>query len=222
VGECMIETILTSILTSSVIVGIVGAIVKRGISHHFNQKIEEFKHNSQKQIQDFSLYNTKKHEIIPKLSSLILESFSYVSSLTGLRELPDYTEYSKSDLERSLTDKKLLQSKIDEFAQLHQEDPVKANKEIWEYMKIIESQVAKNKYIEANNYFRLNELYLKTEIANKITIVMAKIYTLNLDTQYLLRYQHKPNIPLEKSESELEFLISELRDSMRDDLSKSV
>ena len=70
--------------------------------------------------QDFSLFNTKRHEIYPHLYSLTLEAQGYIYNLTGLRSEPDFTEYGSEGLKRYLEKRQLLSSKINEFMNLHE------------------------------------------------------------------------------------------------------
>lgn len=226
------DTVYTS-LTSSIAVTTVASLIFKGyLNNWFNKTLENHKselllitekqkNEYQKQLQDFSLFNTKRHEIYPHLFSLLIESQGYISQLTGLRTEPDFTEYSSDNLNKYLEKKQLLNSKIREFVTLLEHDSQLANKEIKKYLKIIEPQIANGKYSDAKNYYLLNELYLSNTTSELVDKCLQAIGGLIIDTEYYYVYNERPDTSFSRQKQTIDQLVQEVKALMREELSRS-
>jgi hypothetical protein len=229
----LLQIIFSALLSSGILGTLFYFILKKMISNHFDKKLAEHKQSLdilteqkkaefQKQIHDFTLYNTKKHEIYSELYKLLLIAFGYSSSLVGFRTMPDYSEYSASDLKKALEEKQLLGSKIDEFVTLLQKDPSLADKEIKSYLKIIEPQIATSKYNDAKNFYLLNELYLDEGISNVVEQTLDEISRFIDDIESRFQFGEKPEVNFSDRKRKIDTKLKELKKLMRYELSKSV
>lgn len=89
------NTFLISLLTSSGVTVIFNFIIKGGISHFYNRKLENFKTDLsllvekkkldfQRKIHDFSLYSNKRHEIYPEIYKNTLKAKNELEIFLGL------------------------------------------------------------------------------------------------------------------------------------------
>lgn len=226
------ETIVTTILTSTFTAGIITFVLKSIIGNWFTKSLEGYKNDLvitvesqknyfQKKLQDFSLFNTKKHEIYPHLYSLILQAEGQISSLTGLRTIPDFKEYGSDDLRNFLESKSILKTKIEELVKLLNIDKELADREINKYLNIIEPQIAKQRFNEAKNYYLLHELYLTNSCSELVDKALKTIGGLITDTEYYYLYKERPNISFIQQKANISSLILDVKEKMREELSRS-
>ncbi|WP_445505806.1 hypothetical protein [Niallia sp. 03091] len=92
------KSVVISMFTSSIVTLIINSMIRGGISHFYNKKLENFKSelsllteekklDFQRKIHDFSLYSTKRHEIYPILYKKISDSFNDISLLNKWEQL---------------------------------------------------------------------------------------------------------------------------------------
>jgi len=152
-----------------VIPGVTSAVLTAILGIIFNTKLEKHKHILQKKVQDFSLYNVKRHESYAELYKLIKNAEGQLMSLSGLRTVNSFSDFNSEDVQKYLEEINTPKKKIIEIVQLwDQNKETLAIKEIREYEKIRDVSKAKKTYGAARNYWLEHELYFEEEMNNKV------------------------------------------------------
>lgn len=181
----------------------------------FNKKLENHKHILQKKVQDFSLYNEKKHICYAELYKLMKIAEGSIMGLSGFTKGPSFEDYSKEDIKKyldGLTPDKVSKEVI-EIWDTNKNDAIKI---ISEYEKHKKLNNAENSYFEARNYWLMNELYFDDELDLKIEDLFQTLYSLYVN------YEIPDDVP-RKVNSELKSKVKEkvnnLKVSMKKELS---
>lgn len=182
----------------------------------FNTKLENHKHILQKKVQDFSLYNEKKHICYAELYKLIRLAEGSILGLRGLTTRPSFDDYNKVDVENYLdgfsTPKKVIREVVD----LWDINKNRAIEIIREYEKYRDLKKSENAFFEARNYWLINELYFDENINIKINEYFKTLYNLYVN------YENPEEVPRKENrelKSKIEVKFNELKDSMKKELS---
>ncbi|MDM8151631.1 hypothetical protein [Priestia megaterium] len=152
-----------------VIPGVTSAVLTAILGIIFNTKLEKHKHILQKKVQDFSLYNVKRHESYAELYKLIKNAEGRLMSLSGVRTSNSFSDFNSEDVQKYLEEFNTPKKKILEIVKLWDENKeTLAIKEIGEYEKIRDVRKAKETYGAARNYWLEHELYFEAEMNNRI------------------------------------------------------
>ncbi|MCY8309963.1 hypothetical protein MOC96_14700 [Bacillus vallismortis] len=188
-----------------------------GLGWFFNNKLEKQKHLLQKKVQDYSLFNEKKHTSYAEVYKLIKMSEGYVFSLRGYNETLALTDFNAEDLKKYLKDF-MPNAKIDTVVSMWDNKNFReAEKIVREYEKLRDLRRAENSFYEAKNFWLLNELYFEKDINE----ILKEYFDALLDLFLYYKFPDKETkndeiITLQRTIKEKFEL---LRSSMRKDLS---
>lgn len=182
----------------------------------FNTKLENHKHILQKKVQDFSLYNEKKHLCYAELYKLIKIAEGSILGLRGFTEKPSFEDYDKDDVGKYLDELKIPKKVFNQVVEMWDSEKDNAIKKIREYEKYRDLMDAKNSYAEARNFWLINELYFDDGIDSKLDDYFQTLYSLYVN------YEIPEDVP-RKVNSELKTKIQEkfndIKQSMKKELS---
>jgi hypothetical protein len=218
--------ILTSILTSTIVTGIVVSLFQAFYKFKADKNLEQYKQSLsqltenlkfdlQRRIQDFSLYTNKRHEKLPELFRLLLIADSKVRGLFGGRRSLTFQEFNRVDTEKFLLDRQVPQGKIETILTTWNVDKDEAITEMNEYLRVIEFSEARKNFYEAKNFYILSELYL-TEAVTELTEKFLKVLG------ELLNYSEYPETGTHHKRfefhAELDNITNQLRNAMKQEL----
>jgi hypothetical protein len=209
---------------------------KKYVDQHFNEKLEDHKHelqqivefskfDMQRKFQDFMLFTTKRHEAYVALYDLYLTAEGMSRRLMGLREVPDYIRFSAKELEHSLKTKGLPQVKIDYFVDSWDNDKEYKFDELKEYIKNFEVISAKDAATAASNKYLISRLYLSDEVSTVCETLTIAIRGYNLDLEniydkdYPMEERRRVRESMSKNQAQIEQSLKELKEQMQKELS---
>ncbi len=203
---------------------------KKSLAEH-QQKLdlvgESAKLNFQRKIQDFSLYNSKKHEKYIELHKLFLEAQSRLLGLYGLRSRPSFVEYSEDDLRKKMETEGFVSGKIDEVLEIirtvgRDEGIGKMRK----YLRMIEFQKAERSIQQVQNFYWISKLFFSDNIDRKSDELLKIMNELN---SYYITYMDTPPTDIQERkdyrentsvlEKNINELINEIIVSLKEELS---
>jgi len=173
------------------------------VDHYFQEKITLFSHqldlateaerfNYQRKIQDFNLYNVKKHENYIRLYELLLEAESRILGIYGFKTELAYEEHNEVDFKRIMTEEKFPEGKIEEiFGIWKNRGKEDAIKEMKKFFRLIEIKKADNSFWALKNHFMISKLYLSDTMDVKFDSFLTSIGSL------LATYETIEQIPFE-------------------------
>src|ERR1035438_4153898 len=173
--DSFLNNIFEIIIGSGFVVGLIYFIGEKFLStkieNIFNKKLEEYKHqlnlstesakfDFQRKIQDFSLYNRKKHKTYLKLHRILLESEARICGLYGGQSELTYQEHNEKDIRKLMETENFPEGKIEEIFQLWQyKGKESAINEMKKFLRIIEVKKADNSFILLKNHYWNSKLY---------------------------------------------------------------
>ncbi|ARU61867.1 hypothetical protein CBW65_13125 [Tumebacillus avium] len=191
------SVLLSVLVTSGIGTFLFQTFIRNKIKNLFDKNLESHRHtlmliteetkfDFQRRIQDFSLFTSKKHEAYQELYKLILIANGKVLSFSGgFKSELSFEEFSKEDLEKYMTDKKVVSGKMKYLLEMLESNRRKAIKEMKEYILMIDFQKAWHSINEARNLLLINELYLSDEVSKSSKDV------LNIIDQLLYYYESR-------------------------------
>ncbi|MEC1437410.1 hypothetical protein P9D57_01320 [Bacillus sonorensis] len=183
----------------------------------FNTKLEKQKHILQKKIQDFSLYNERKHSSYTELYKLIKEAEGQIFGLRGLKTVPSFTDCNTQDIDNYLKEFNTPQKAITEITHLWEKEKYdEAIQKIREYEKMRDINKAESAFFSAKNYWLLNELYFKEELNTKLHEYFKDLYSLYVNYEMPEGVSRKENRELK---SKINDKFDELKSIMKKELS---
>lgn len=185
----------------------------------FNAKLEKQKHILQKKIQDFSLYNEKKHLCYSELYKLMKEAQGHIFGLKGLISRPSFDDYNKDDIESYLNEIGTTQKVVNDVVDLWEVNKDKAIKKVREYEKLRDLTLAKNALIKAKNFWLLNELYFIEDTSDKLDEYFQKLNELYINYSHIEEVSRIENREIKK---EVEDKFNVLKARMKDELSSFI
>lgn len=230
-------TVLISFLTSAgVTSGLQFLIPKLIVTHleHKNQKAleaykselnrisEEQKFYYHRWITDFGLFTKKKHETNTELYRLILIADGSLETLSGVRELPSFDEYTQSDMEKYLHNYQIVEGCISQLLDGWETSRKTCIRKIREYLTMIDFQKADKARNDAKNYFLVNILYLSeiTEhVISELLSLLVRHYV--IDHQSRVEHYHDPSAVDERKKvrERKAILLENLKATMRNEIS---
>jgi hypothetical protein len=177
--------ILTTILTSTIVTGIIVSLFQVFYKYKVDKNLEQYKQeltqltenlkfDLQRKTQDFNLYTIKRHEKLPELFKFLLIADSTIRGLFGGRRSLTFEEFNRVDIEDYLSNRKVPKGMIEKILIQWHSDKVEAIKQMIDYLRVIEYSEARRDFNEAKNYYILSELYLTDEVT-KLTEEYIKI-----------------------------------------------
>lgn len=146
---------------------------------------EDAKTEFSRQLQNFSIYNTKRHETYALLYALFLQSFQEISSLNIKLAANNFSQYSSKKLEKLLQDIGAEQSIIDRYVTNWENQ--KQNWEVLETLskdvKSIKIELAHNKLQKTKNEFLKLLFYISKQVEDEMWQVYLNLQAL-IDNRY--------------------------------------
>ncbi len=179
-----------------------------------NLKSEQAKFDYQRKIQDFNLYTTNKHKSYIEFYEQLLKANGYVTSLTGLINIPTFEEYNKNDLSTYLQKRKIPEGKINDILLMWDKDKELAKKEIFKYDHLYNINSARNALQEAHNMYWKSQLYFSDGVINKSKTIIDNLWKIQVHEEMYLQ----PNIADGFRESSIIKKIQTIRAELPDKL----
>ncbi|KYD02604.1 hypothetical protein [Bacillus atrophaeus] len=188
-----------------------------GLGWFVNSKLEKQKSTIQKRINNFSLYNEKKHMCLSELYKLIKEAEGYIFYLRGLRQGYSFDDFNSIDIVNYLDKINAPRKVINEVKYLWDEEKVEeAKRKISTYESLRDNQCAENALTNAKNYFLMHELYITDDLVKTIEECFTKLEKLKRNYDFPDEQTLLENDGLK---DEIKNEIELLRDRMKKELS---
>ncbi|MGE7604226.1 hypothetical protein ACQKL5_17285 [Peribacillus sp. NPDC097675] len=189
----------------------------------FDFEIEGLKHKQNKLYTSYELFTVKRHESYPELYKLLEICNGAVRRLRGIRRTLHFNNVNTQDIKAFMEDKSFTSSDIDYILSLWETQNKKAITEINYRLERINYNEAEEKFIEANDYYFFNVLFLSEEVEKMARDLLNNIHTiwLNYDPNYSMYGTITGGIPLSKNEElikQIDQLRSDLKLKMRQEL----
>lgn len=198
----MAETILTALLTSGTVVGLLVFLFKESISAKLKlevdqrlnvqkAEIDKVRDSFQLQIQQamlaFQLKTTKVHEVYPELYEKLVIAQGRASRLLGIKMTYTWEEFSLNDLRTMMASRKIVSGKIEQIITEISVNRASGLKEMNDYLHMIEIQQAEQELLSARNFVALKSLYMTDEITKDSFDVCDNIWSaiVDADPQHL-------------------------------------
>jgi hypothetical protein len=209
---------------------------KKYVDQHFNEKLENHKHelqqitefnkfDMQRKFQDFTLFTTKRHEAYVVLYDLYLTAEGMSRGLMGFRQVPDYIRYNAKELEHSLKARGLSQVKIEQFVESWDNEKEHKVDELKEYIQSFEIRSAMDAATAVSNKYLISRLYLSDEVSTICETLTKAIRGYNFDLEnfydknYPIEERRRVRESMSKNETQIEQSLQELKEQMQKELS---
>ncbi|MFP3668868.1 hypothetical protein SB717_27395 [Priestia sp. SIMBA_032] len=157
------------------------------VKKDFNSQIEDLKHNQQKLMFSFESYNSKRREMYPEFYALMQDVIGYTFHLRGIRTMPDIRRLTVEELGQYLETLEISHKEMEMIKLLHSSNIEEAVRKTAEIRHRYDYHLAKEKLIDANNYFLYKELFFSETVAEKCVELLDDLfeYINNHDPMYL-------------------------------------
>lgn len=201
-------------------------LIKKKVDIVFDKKLEDHKHGLtiitektkhefQKNIHSFTLYNTEKHSIYPELYKSLLVTKGKVDSLRIAGRM-SFRGCNEQDIMNYMASKNFPDGKVEEILELWRESlKDEATIHLNKYGKYLEEIDAHSEIQNCYNHFFENELFLSNELSDKIQKFINRVYDLYNNYLFPDVDTRKTNPQLKK---ELDERITEIKNLMRQEL----
>lgn len=189
----------------------------------FDFEIEGLKHKQNKLYTSYELFTAKRHESYPELYKLLEISHGAVRRIRGMQRTLSFKNVNTKDIKSFMEDKLFTSSDISYIINLWDTQNKKAITEINYRLKRINYNEAEEKFIEANDYYYFNVLFLSEEVEKMARDLLNNIHTLwlNYDPDYLMYGAITGGIPFSENDElikQIDQLRSDLKLKMRQEL----
>ncbi|TGM73612.1 hypothetical protein EHQ96_00135 [Leptospira levettii] len=194
------ENIISSIIGSGIILGLLKLFFTQYIGNLFNYSLEDHKHKLSATLEEIKhqfetdlvqkrIYIEKKNIVYSELYSQLLDSYSNIRSLYGLTRSLTFEEYSKKDIENFLQKRNIVDGKIKEIIATFDENREISIDKMKKYLRMLDFQEARSTWNSFHSYYLKNELYLSSSINKSVFELKKRIHNL------LLLYEQANNFP---------------------------
>jgi len=208
------------------------------IAASFDKKLEDHKHDLQiaseeakfdfqRKIEDFNLFVTQKHEKYSELYGKLLEAFSRVTNLYGLKSELTYEEHNEADIRRIMEKENFPEGKIQEIFQIWEaKDKSEAIDQMKIFKRLVEFQKASRSIQEARSYFRPAQLYFSDDLVDLIEEFFSKLN--HAQSNYEINHNFHTGMPHgytdlvkegREAENKAKDFLSEITSQMKKELS---
>ncbi|GBF41185.1 hypothetical protein LPTSP2_04570 [Leptospira ellinghausenii] len=194
------ENIISSIIGSGIILGLLKLFFTQYIGNLFNYSLEDHKHKLSATLEEIKhqfetdlvqkrIYIEKKNIVYSELYSQLLDSYSNIRSLYGLTRSLTFEEYSRKDIENFLQKRNIVDGKIKEIIATFDENREISIDKMKKYLRMLDFQEARSTWNSFHSYYLKNELYLSSSINKSVFELKKRIHNL------LLLYEQANNFP---------------------------
>lgn len=141
------------------------------VDERLQLQLEQVKHQNKRSQFRYELYTQKQHEVLLNIHQLYGEAKGYIAALTGLYNVPDFTNYTVTEFNEWLARQTFQMLDCDKapiYTALQIKNYQKANELINNFIITSDYHLACNKLIDAHNYFLSNKIYIPVKLTNKI------------------------------------------------------
>lgn len=225
------------ILTSAVTTAVLPFVGKRFIDNYFKNRLEDHKHDLsllskgvdfdyQRQIHDFNLFSSKKHEVYAELYSQLVNAKNEMEIVTSnYRQYPKFKDYTVENVSEFLTGLAISQEEIDRLTGRFDLDKTNTINELTakvDYNLLSEANITR---VKTTEYLLKSEIYLSekvSELTHDITDNFNKL-TKNENMLIEIRSAGKINPEIsskqKKLNEQLVIQLKELREKMQEEIS---
>lgn len=212
--------------------------LEKRLSHSFDQKLKDHEQNLsfiaetqkfdfQRRIQDFGLYTQKKHEVYLEMNRLAFKALGSIGGLMGFRTELTYEEYSWDDLLRIMKRDKFPDGKIEDIHTSFLEEREEGIQKMKSFYRLIEFQESENSYLEFQDFYRLNKIYLSDDVESNTENILLNLnetlsnrkVSFNFHTGKYDRTSSELTVNSHKTQQKAKSLIEEQIRIMRKELS---
>jgi len=193
----------------------------RGHEQKLQVMTEQTKTELGKKLQNFGLYNTKKHEVYASLYATFIHAYQKIAdSLDGntyfMNVLKGYTmEKLKNHLEEIDADDVIISKYADNW------DNVRLNQEqlnsLCHCIKKLKTELASNELNKTKNEFLRLMLYTSKDVEDKMWKIHSKLFDMVMNKDDSIQLTNDENFV--KLRTETDNLLRELKDMLRQELS---
>lgn len=145
---------------------------------------EEAKYKFNCLSQDYNMYSKERYTAYVAMRKKLLDAVSYTLGLRGLVQIPDFSKYSKEEVEAWVDDHKFGQFHKDSVLSIWDTYPNDAVKRLQELHKLYNEHTAANAYAEVHNYLLETELFISDELLPMLHNTKNKIFELQGKYKY--------------------------------------
>jgi len=183
-------------------------------------EFEKLKLQQQKNFKDFELFTSKKHKKYPKMYYLLEAAYGQIFALRGLGRFLTFKNVNEEDL--SLYFDELTMTSFDKsrILEIWRTNNQHAVDEIRKIEKVLKYQIARQKWLEANNYYIYNILYFSDDVSKSCEQLLNNLhdYLLYLEPDFVFTSPEMTIKPRELRET----ILPEDRDKVRTEMKKEL
>lgn len=182
-----------------------------------NLEIEKVKLEQNQLFKNFELFIQKRHECYPELYKLFEIANGQIRQLRGNRRRLTFQNSSATDIENFMRERSFTNYDLEFILQNWDNNKPAALQILDNRLRRIEYEDASSKYIEANDYFFFNQIYLSDEVERIVNEIRNDLYDLwvNYDLDI------GAGVPLDENQrliQQIDFNRIELKILMREEL----
>ncbi|PGY54149.1 hypothetical protein [Priestia megaterium] len=129
-----------------------------------NIEIEKVKLEQNQLFKNFELFTQKRHECYPELYKLLEVANGQIRKLRGSRRTLTFQNVSATDIENFMRERNFTSYDVDSILQNWDNNKPVALQSLNNRLRRIEYEDAWLKYIEANDYFFFNQIYMSDDV----------------------------------------------------------
>ncbi len=160
--------------------------IRKGVDHHFDARLEDHKHrlgliadraklDFQRELADFTLYTTKRHQAAEAVYSALRIAHGHVSGLFGISLGLSFEEFNTEDIKSYMSQRRVPAGKQEEVLMNWAGDHNASLAILKPYLRMLEVQEAGMKFTEAKNAALLNELYFPDPVIEAISALLEML-----------------------------------------------
>ncbi|MEK4131626.1 hypothetical protein NYE67_18540 [Solibacillus sp. FSL W8-0474] len=218
--DVIISSAAFSTIAFFIIKKIIASRFERSLENHkgyINKELEGIRHDQNKLYKEFELFTVKKHEHYPELYKKLELCIGEVMRLRGNIRTLNYSNAGKQDIQHFMEERLFTIKDREEILGLWETDKPGGIRKLKERLERIKYNEAEEEFINANNYFILNQFYFSEDLAEITRELLGKVHNLwlNYDPDY--RYYNDPDFMkvLRNENPELIKVIGELKEQIQ-------
>lgn len=151
------------------------AIAVEKFKEELSEIADRRKFDYKRRTTDFDLYTQRKHQVYARLYRLLLVAEGHLESLTSVRQLPTFDEYSVQDMQAYLRKYPVIEGYIDQLVSGWEQNRQTAISTIRDYLLVLDFQKADHARQAAKNYAVANALYLSEPIESRVNDILTML-----------------------------------------------
>jgi hypothetical protein len=128
--------------------------------------------------QDYNMYSKERYTTYVAIRKKLLDAVSYTLGLRGLVQIPDFSAFSKKEVEEWLNEHNFGQQHKDSVLKIWDEYPQSAVRRLQELHKLYNEHTASNAYADAHNLILDSDLFISDELMPLLNATKLKVHEL--------------------------------------------